>query len=99
MACRFGGVGRFLTLNFLSRHKTADGRPVRLSFHPAFLPGLGGLDLSGGRSFGAFAARLIKSAVSRQREYLARIRRRCSSRASGRPCGALKKIGGLQGVR
>ncbi len=91
-------LGRFLTLNFLSRHKTADGRPVRLSFHPAFLPAfvVGWICLVAG-SFGAFAARLIKSAVSRQREYLADSAAVQFTRNPDGLAGALKKIGGLQG--
>ena len=89
-------VGRILTLSFLSRAQTSDGKPVGPIFHPVFIPAyvLGAICIVAG-SFGAFFARLIKSAVSRQREYLADAAAVQFTRNPEGLTGALKKIGGL----
>jgi Zn-dependent protease with chaperone function len=91
-------LGRILTLSFLSRARTADGQWVGPMFHPVFLPAfvLGWICIVAG-SFGAFAARLIKSAVSRQREYLADAAAVQFTRNPDGLVGALTKIGGLRG--
>lgn len=90
-------LGRILTLSFL-RHDTGPraGERVGPIFHPALLPAyvLGAICIVAG-SFGAFFARLIKSAVSRQREYLADASAVQFTRHPDGIVGALKKIGGL----
>jgi Zn-dependent protease with chaperone function len=89
-------LGQILSLNFLSRARTSDGERVGPVFHPAFLPAfvLGWICIIAG-SCGAFVARLIKSAVSRQREYLADAAAIQFTRNPDGLVGALKKIGGL----
>ncbi|MCU0248233.1 MAG: M48 family metalloprotease [Bryobacter sp.] len=94
-------LGRVLTLRFARRSGSAAGptgdRPGPWPvFHPAFLPVyvLGGTCLVAG-SFGAFFARLIKAAVSRQREYLADAAAVQFTRNPSGLAGALVKIGGL----
>lgn len=89
-------LGRILSLSFLSRARTADGERVGPFFHPVFLPvfALGWICIIAG-SFGAFFARLVKSAVSRQREYLADAAAVQFTRNPDGLVGALKKIGGL----
>jgi Zn-dependent protease with chaperone function/uncharacterized tellurite resistance protein B-like protein len=89
-------LGRILSLSFLNRARTADGERVGPIFHPVFLPAfvLGWICMIAG-SFGAFFARLIKSAVSRQREYLADAAAVQFTRNPDGLVGALKKIGGL----
>lgn len=91
-------LGRILTLDFLRRARTAEGQWVRPVFHPVLLPAfvVGWICLVAG-SFGAFFARLIKSAVSRQREYLADAAAVQFTRNPEGVAGALKKIGGLRG--
>ncbi len=91
-------LGRILTLDFLRRARTAEGQWVGPIFHPILLPAfvVGWICLVAG-SFGAFFARLIKSAVSRQREYLADAAAVQFTRNSEGIAGALKKIGGLRG--
>jgi Zn-dependent protease with chaperone function len=92
-------LGRILTFAFLRPvAKTQDGKGVGPVFHPVFLPAfvLGWICLAAG-SLGAFAARLIKSAVSRQREYLADAAAVQFTRNPAGLAGALKKIGGLRG--
>ncbi len=89
-------LGRILTLRVLSRTKTAQGGQIGPIFHPAFLPAfaLGWVCIAAG-SCGAFVARLIKSAVSRQREYLADAAAIQFTRNPDGLAGALMKIGGL----
>jgi uncharacterized tellurite resistance protein B-like protein len=90
-------LGRILTLSFLRRAGAAedDQRPWPI-IHPAFLPAfvLGWICIVAG-SFGAFFARMVKSAVSRQREYLADAAAVQFTRNPDGLAGALKKIGGL----
>lgn len=89
-------LGRILTLSFLNRARTADGEPVGPIFHPALIPAMAlGWICIGAGSFGAFFARLIKSAVSRQREYLADAAAVQFTRNPEGLSGALQKIGGL----
>ncbi|MEI9863591.1 MAG: M48 family metalloprotease [Limisphaerales bacterium] len=89
-------LGRILSLDYLSRYQTSDGERVGPIFHPVLLPVfiLGWICIIAG-SCGAFAARLIKSAVSRQREYLADAAAIQFTRNPDGLTGALKKIGGL----
>jgi Zn-dependent protease with chaperone function len=89
-------LGKILSLDFLRRAETADGERVGPIFHPAFLPAfiLGWICIVAG-SCGAFVARLIKSAASRQREYLADAAAIQFTRNPDGLVGALKKIGGL----
>jgi Zn-dependent protease with chaperone function len=89
-------LGRILSLNFLNRFDTDDVKQVGPIFHPAILPVfiLGWICIIAG-SCGAFAARLIKCAVSRQREYLADAAAIQFTRNPDGLTGALKKIGGL----
>lgn len=90
-------LGRILSLSFLQRTGDASGNPrVGPIFHPALIPAmaLGWICIVAG-SFGAFFARLIKSAVSRQREYLADAAAVQFTRNPEGLTGALKKIGGL----
>jgi Zn-dependent protease with chaperone function len=89
-------LGKILSLDFLSRAETPDGERVGPIFHPVFLPAfiLGWICIVAG-SCGAFVARLIKSAVSRQREYLADAAAIQFTRNPDGLVGALKKIGGL----
>jgi Zn-dependent protease with chaperone function len=90
-------LGRILTLNYLSRARTGDGERVGPVFHPVFLPALalGWICIMAG-SCGAFVARLIKSAVSRQREYLADAAAIQFTRNPDGLAGVLKKVGGLR---
>jgi Zn-dependent protease with chaperone function len=90
-------LGRILTLSFLNRARTPDGERVGPVFHPIFLPAfvLGWICLAAG-SCGAFCARLIKSAVSRQREFLADAAAVQFTRNPDGIVGALKKIGGVR---
>ncbi len=89
-------LGRILSLDILSRYQTDNGERVGPIFHPVLLPAfvLGWICIIAG-SCGAFAARLIKSAVSRQREYLADAAAVQFTRNPDGLVGALKKIGGL----
>lgn len=92
-------VGRILTFFcFRPLARTDAGKGVGPVFHPALLPAyaLGAICIVAG-SFGAFFARLIKSAVSRQREYLADAAAVQFTRHPAGLAGALKKIGGLRG--
>jgi len=94
-------LGRVLTLSFARRPGTLGGRvydrPANFPIlHPAFLPAfvLGGACILAG-SFGAFFARIIKSAVSREREYLADAAAVQFTRNPSGLADALVKIGGL----
>lgn len=96
-------LGRVLTLDFARRLKagTAPEDPDEKSgpiFLPAFLPAFvaGWICLVAG-SFGAFIARLVKSAINRQREYLADAAAVQFTRNPDGIAGALMKIGGLRG--
>lgn len=91
-------LGRILSLRFLYQARTADGERVGPIFHPVFLPAfvLGWICICAG-SIGAFFARWVKSAVSRQREYLADAAAVQFTRNPDGLTGALKKIGGLRG--
>jgi Zn-dependent protease with chaperone function len=99
-------LGRILTLSFLYRERPASmvwgshrrGRGTGGPFlHPMFIPAfvLGAICIAAG-SVGAFFARIVKSAVSRQREYLADAAAVQFTRNPGGLAGALKKIGGLR---
>jgi len=96
-------LGRVLTLSFLDRRDRDAGWGVDTGsrsgpfFHPAFIPAfvLGAICIVAG-SFGAFFARIFKSAVSRQREYLADAAAVQFPRNPDGLAGALKKIGGLR---
>lgn len=89
-------LGRILSLGFLGEPKNARGAGVGPVFNPVFLPAsvLGWICIMAG-SFGAFSARLVKSAVCRQREYLADAAAVQFTRNPAGLAGALKKIGGL----
>jgi len=98
-------LGRILRLDFMPRlgngTSPREDRKARFGpiFHPAFLAAfiLGSICLVAG-SFGAFFARLIKSAVSRQREYLADAAAVQFTRHPAAVAGALVKIGGVSGL-
>jgi Zn-dependent protease with chaperone function len=97
-------LGRILTLNFdrISRER---GSPVSsqehtgtMVFHPAFLPAFAlGCGCIAAGSFGAFFARIIKSAVNRQREFLADAAAVQFTRNPEGVVGALMKVGGIEG--
>jgi len=96
-------LGRVLTLNFARRSETSTGpaedrgeRPGPI-FHPAFVPAfLAGWICIVAGSVGAFFARLVKSAINRQREYLADAAAVQFTRNPDGITGALVKIGGLR---
>jgi Zn-dependent protease with chaperone function len=97
-------LGRVLTLLTFGRRSQSragsaerDKTGIEPIFHPAFLPFfvLGCICIVAG-SFGAFFARWIKSAVNRQREYLADAAAVQFTRNPAGVAGALIKIGGLR---
>jgi Zn-dependent protease with chaperone function len=85
-------LGRILTVG----HHIRGGRSLPF-FYPWFIPGfvLGAICFVAG-SIGGFFARIVKSAVSRQREYLADAAAVQFTRNPDGIAGALKKIGGLR---
>jgi len=89
-------LGRVLTMDFMRGKRTPSGDRIGPILHPAFLGAmtLGIVCLTVG-SVGAFMARLIKSAVNRQREYLADAAAVQFTRSPEGLANALKKVGGL----